>query len=78
MMYCVSEIPLFLCLYVVNVCYWICLVQDVVISCRRAVMALAVNPLVPYQLAIGCSDNWVRVYDQRMLGLRSATGSLCI
>ena len=42
------------------------------ISCRRAVMALAVNPVIPYQLAVGCSDNWVRVYDQRMLGLKSA------
>jgi len=47
-------------------------VKDVVISCRRAVMALAVNPIVPYQLAVGCSDNWVRVYDQRMLGCRAA------
>jgi len=47
-------------------------VKDVVISCRRAVMALAVNPVIPYQLAVGCSDNWVRVYDQRMLGVRAA------
>jgi len=35
-------------------------------------MALAVNPVIPYQLAVGCSDNWVRVYDQRMLGVKSA------
>ena len=49
-------------------------VKDVVISCRRAVMALAVNPIIPYQLAVGCSDNWVRVYDQRMLGVRAAAG----
>jgi len=35
-------------------------------------MALAVNPIIPYQLAVGCSDNWVRVYDQRMLGFKAA------
>jgi len=35
-------------------------------------MALAVNPIIPYHLAVGCSDNWVRVYDQRMLGRKAA------
>ena len=35
--------------------------------------SLAVNPLIPYELAIACSDSSVRVYDRRMLGTR-ATG----
>ena len=43
------------------------------IKCRRAVTAMAVNPLLPWQLAVGCSDSGVRIYDRRMLGTR-ATG----
>ena len=50
----------------------LCCAKDVMISCRRAVMALAINPIVPYHLAVGCSDNWVRIYDQRMLGRKAA------
>ena len=49
--------------------------QDVMIKCRRAVTAMAVNPLVPWQLAVGCSDSGVRIYDRRMLGTR-ATGKM--
>ena len=45
------------------------------IKCRRAVTAMAVNPLVPWQLAVGCSDSGVRIYDRRMLGTR-ATGKM--
>lgn len=37
------------------------------ISCQRAVTALTVNNVLPYQLAIGCSDSTVRLYDRRML-----------
>ncbi|KAK3107632.1 hypothetical protein FSP39_018774, partial [Pinctada imbricata] len=48
--------------------------DDVLINCRRAVTSLAVNPLVPYELSIACSDSSVRVYDRRMLGTR-ATGN---
>lgn len=40
------------------------------ISCQKAVTALSVNPLVPHQVAIGCSDSTVRTYDRRMLGTR--------
>ncbi|XP_071800939.1 DDB1- and CUL4-associated factor 6-like isoform X1 [Asterias amurensis] len=45
--------------------------EDVLINCRRAVTSLAVNPIMPYQLGVGCSDSSVRVFDRRMLGTRS-------
>lgn len=44
--------------------------KDVMISCQRAVTALSVNPLVPHQVAIGCSDSTVRTFDRRMLTTR--------
>ncbi|XP_012276736.1 DDB1- and CUL4-associated factor 6 isoform X2 [Orussus abietinus] len=47
--------------------------EDVLISCQRAVTALSVNPIVPHQVAIGCSDSTVRTFDRRMLGT-PATG----
>lgn len=46
------------------------------ISCHNAVTALSVNPVAPYQLAIGCSDSTVRIFDRRMLG--SQSGKLII
>lgn len=48
--------------------------DDVLISCRSAITALAANPMSPWQLGIGCSDSSVRIYDRRMLGTR-ATGN---
>ncbi|KAK3608451.1 hypothetical protein CHS0354_035454 [Potamilus streckersoni] len=48
--------------------------EDVLIDCKRAVTSLAVNPMLPWQLAIGCSDSSVRIYDRRMLGTH-ATGN---
>ncbi|XP_014599725.1 PREDICTED: DDB1- and CUL4-associated factor 6-like isoform X1 [Polistes canadensis] len=47
--------------------------EDVLISCQRAVTALSVNPVMPHQIAIGCSDSTVRTFDRRMLGTQ-ATG----
>ncbi|XP_043272635.1 DDB1- and CUL4-associated factor 6-like isoform X3 [Venturia canescens] len=44
--------------------------EDVMISCQKAVTALSVNPLVPHQVAIGCSDSTVRTFDRRMLATR--------
>ncbi|CAH1799639.1 unnamed protein product [Owenia fusiformis] len=44
--------------------------EDILINCRRAVTAISVNPVLPYQLAVGCSDSTVRMYDRRMLGTR--------
>ena len=31
-------------------------------------MSMAINPVIPYELAVGCSDNYVRLYDRRMVG----------
>jgi len=47
--------------------------QDILINCRRAATSISICPLVPYYLAVGCSDSSVRIYDRRMLGTR-ATG----
>uniref|UniRef100_A0A1B6DJ89 WD repeat-containing protein 55 homolog n=3 Tax=Clastoptera arizonana TaxID=38151 RepID=A0A1B6DJ89_9HEMI len=44
--------------------------DDVLITCQRAVTALTVNAVMPYQIAIGCSDSTVRLYDRRMLGTK--------
>ena len=41
--------------------------EDVLIRCQRAVTSLSLHPVVNYQLALGCSDSFVRVYDRRML-----------
>ncbi|KAK2179366.1 hypothetical protein NP493_494g02000 [Ridgeia piscesae] len=48
--------------------------HDVLINCSRAVTSLAINPCTPYELAVGCSDSTVRIFDRRMLGT-AATGS---
>ncbi|XP_034041820.1 DDB1- and CUL4-associated factor 6 isoform X5 [Thalassophryne amazonica] len=48
--------------------------DDILINCRRAATSISVSPLVPYYLAVGCSDSSVRIYDRRMLGTR-ATGN---
>ncbi|KAG9348953.1 hypothetical protein JZ751_029270 [Albula glossodonta] len=48
--------------------------DDILINCRRAATAISICPLVPYYLAVGCSDSSVRIYDRRMLGTR-ATGN---
>ncbi|KAG7279505.1 hypothetical protein CRUP_035891, partial [Coryphaenoides rupestris] len=47
---------------------------DILINCRRAATSISISPLVPYYLAVGCSDSSVRIYDRRMLGTR-ATGN---
>ncbi|XP_054717720.1 DDB1- and CUL4-associated factor 6-like isoform X2 [Uloborus diversus] len=46
--------------------------DDVLINCRSPVTSLAVNPLSPYQLAVGCGDASVRIYDRRMLSTQTA------
>ncbi|XP_032888917.1 DDB1- and CUL4-associated factor 6 isoform X3 [Amblyraja radiata] len=48
--------------------------DDILINCRRAATSIAICPLMPYYLSVGCSDSSVRLYDRRMLGTR-ATGS---
>ncbi|KAK3922684.1 DDB1- and CUL4-associated factor 6 [Frankliniella fusca] len=45
--------------------------EDVMIQCQRAVTAMSVNMTAPFELAIGCSDSTVRLFDRRMLGTKS-------
>lgn len=42
--------------------------EDILIDCRHAVTSISVNPLAPYELAAGCKDSNVRVFDRRTLG----------
>lgn len=51
-------------------------VDDVLIKCDFPVTAIAVNSLLPWQLAIGCSDSIVRIFDRRMLSTKSLSGSM--
>lgn len=46
--------------------------EDVMITCPRAATALALSPLAPCLLAVGCSDSTVRVFDRRMLSTRGS------
>lgn len=42
--------------------------EDILINCSKAVTAISINPLFPYQLAVGCGDSKVRIFDRRQLG----------
>ncbi|TMS06610.1 DDB1- and CUL4-associated factor 6 [Larimichthys crocea] len=55
-------------------CHYGTAYEDILINCRRAATSISISPLVPYYLAVGCSDSSVRIYDRRMLGTR-ATGN---
>uniref|UniRef100_A0AAR2KYQ9 Ddb1 and cul4 associated factor 6 n=1 Tax=Pygocentrus nattereri TaxID=42514 RepID=A0AAR2KYQ9_PYGNA len=48
--------------------------DDVLIKCRRAVSSMAISPVEPCYLALGCSDSSVRIYDRRMLGTITTGG----
>ncbi|KAH9519426.1 hypothetical protein Btru_075500 [Bulinus truncatus] len=41
--------------------------EDIVIHLRNAITAMAVDPLIPFHLAVASSDGIVRLYDRRML-----------
>lgn len=43
--------------------------DDVLISNPRAITAIAINPMASHQLAVGCSDSTVRIYDRRSLSI---------
>ncbi|TRY77394.1 hypothetical protein TCAL_00145 [Tigriopus californicus] len=45
--------------------------EDVLIAGPDPVTAMAMDPVVPYRLAVGSSDSAVRLFDRRMLGTRS-------
>ncbi|XP_059177902.1 DDB1- and CUL4-associated factor 6-like [Physella acuta] len=49
--------------------------EDVVIHLRNAVTAMAVDPIIPFHLAVASSDGMVRLYDRRMLKTRETGGS---
>ncbi|OTF72006.1 DDB1- and CUL4-associated factor 8-like protein, partial [Euroglyphus maynei] len=49
--------------------------DDVLVNCDYPVTAIAVNHLLPWQLAIGCSDSIIRIYDRRMLTTKSLRGN---
>ena len=36
--------------------------------------AISLNPLLNYQIAVGCSDSKVRIFDRRQLGTPQSTG----
>lgn len=45
--------------------------DDILISCHRAVTSLASNPAAVHQLAVGCADSTVRIYDRRFLSTQA-------
>uniref|UniRef100_A0A0A9YTF5 DDB1-and CUL4-associated factor 6 n=2 Tax=Lygus hesperus TaxID=30085 RepID=A0A0A9YTF5_LYGHE len=49
--------------------------EDVMIMSQRPVTALCINLMRPNQLAIGCSDSTVRIYDRRMLTIGCSDAS---
>lgn len=44
------------------------------IHLRNAVTAMAVDPIIPFHLAVASSDGMVRLYDRRMLKTRETGG----
>lgn len=49
--------------------------DDILILCDYPVTALTVNHLLPWQLAVGCSDSIIRIFDRRMLSTKSMGNS---
>jgi len=45
--------------------------EDILIGCHKAVTSISINPMFSYQVAVGCSDSNVRIFDRRLLGTRS-------
>lgn len=43
--------------------------MDVLISASRAITSMAVNPLVPWYLAVGTADSAVSIFDRRKLSV---------
>ena len=46
--------------------------DDVIVNSRRAVSAIAVNNMRPWQLAVGSADGFVTLYDRRMLSTHTS------
>ena len=49
--------------------------EDILINTSKAVTAISLNPMLSYQIAVGCSDSKVRIFDRRQLGTQ-ATGHM--
>ena len=49
--------------------------EDILINTKQAVTAISLNPMLSYQIAVGCSDSKVRIFDRRQLGTQ-ATGHM--
>jgi hypothetical protein len=47
----------------------------VLIQCQRGISSVSLNPVLPAQLAVGCADASVRIYDRRMLSTRLTSSS---
>lgn len=43
------------------------MLQDTLINCGRSVTALTMDSTMPNQLAVGCCDGYVSIYDRRMI-----------
>ena len=43
-------------------------VQNILLEAGRAVTALVLNPMKPFEMAVGTQDSMIRVYDRRRLG----------
>ncbi|XP_060522296.1 DDB1- and CUL4-associated factor 6-like isoform X2 [Cylas formicarius] len=51
--------------------------EDILVSCQRAITALTLNPRATYQLAVGCADSGVRIYDRRYLSTQLGAQPFC-
>jgi len=49
--------------------------KEVIIECDRGVGSISLNPLFPWELAVGSSDSCVRMYDRRMLSTKSVSSN---
>ncbi|XP_050294359.1 DDB1- and CUL4-associated factor 6-like [Anthonomus grandis grandis] len=43
--------------------------DNILVSCQRAITSLAISPTASHQLAVGCADSTVRIYDRRYLSV---------
>ena len=50
--------------------------QDILIDTRHAITSISINPMKPFQLAVGCKDSTVRLFDRRALGTTYGTRSV--
>jgi hypothetical protein len=49
--------------------------KEVIIECDKGVGSISLNPVFPWELAVGASDSCVRMYDRRMLSTKSVSSN---